>query len=44
LLTGNGVVIQHRDGSLEAMSPEAARDYLDVLSPEQRACYEEVPG
>ena len=44
LLTKSGVVIQHRDGSLEAVSPEAAASYLAALGPEQRACYEEPPS
>jgi hypothetical protein len=42
LLTKSGVVIQHLDGSLEAVSPEAAERHLAAMTPEQRACYEEV--
>jgi len=42
LLTKSGVVVQHQDGSLEAMSPAAARRHLDALTPQQRACYEDV--
>jgi hypothetical protein len=40
LLTSNGVVIQHPDGSLEAVSPERAREHLDAMPPERRAMYE----
>jgi UV DNA damage repair endonuclease len=43
LLTRSGVVVQHPDGSLEAVSPEAAEKHLAEMTPEQRACYEEVP-
>ncbi len=42
LLVKGGVVVQHADGSLEAVSPEAAEEHLARMSPEQRACYEEV--
>ena len=44
LLTRSGVVVQHPDGSLEAVSPEAAEKHLAEMTPEQRACYEEVPA
>jgi len=40
LLTKSGVVVQHEDGSLEAVSPKAARKHLSEMSPEQRAMYE----
>jgi hypothetical protein len=40
LLTSSGVVIQHSDGSLEAVSPERAREHLARMSPAQRAMYE----
>jgi hypothetical protein len=42
LLTRGGVVIQHADGTLEAVSPEAAERHLAEMSPEQRGCYEEI--
>lgn len=42
MLTENGVVIQHQDGSLEAVSPEAAIDHLSSMAPEVRALYEDV--
>jgi hypothetical protein len=42
LLVRSGVVVQHPDGSLEAVSPETAQKHLAAMSPEQRACYEEV--
>jgi epoxyqueuosine reductase len=35
-----GVVIQLEDGSLQAVSPEKAREHLDAMSPEARALYE----
>ncbi len=41
LLVKNGVVVQHPDGSLEAVSPAMAEKHLAAMSPEQRACYEE---
>jgi epoxyqueuosine reductase QueG len=40
LLTSSGVVIQHRDGSLEAVSREIAVKHIAELTPEERACYE----
>jgi epoxyqueuosine reductase QueG len=39
LLTKSGVVVQHEDGSLEAVSPKAARKHLSEMSPERRATY-----
>jgi len=42
LLTKSGVVVQHPDGSLEAVPPEVAKRHLTAMSPEQRACYEDV--
>jgi len=41
LLTKSGVVVQHPDGSLEAVSPGVAKRHLAAMSPEQRACYED---
>ncbi len=41
LLIKSGVVVQHPDGSLEAVSPEMAEEHLAAMSPEQRALYEE---
>ncbi len=43
LLTKSGVVVQNADGSLEAVQPSAAKRRLAAMSPEQRACYEDVP-
>jgi len=39
LVTKSGVVIQHEDGSLEAVSPTNARKHLSEMSPERRATY-----
>jgi hypothetical protein len=44
LLTRSGVVVQHLDGSLEAVSPDMAERHLAEMTPEQRSCYEEIPG
>jgi epoxyqueuosine reductase QueG len=42
LLTKSGVVVQHPDGSLEAVAPQIARKHLREMSPEQRALYEKA--
>jgi epoxyqueuosine reductase QueG len=42
LLTKSGVVVQHPDGSLEAVRPEVAKQHLAAMSLEQRACYEDL--
>ena len=42
MLTDAGVVIQLEDGSLKAVSPEKAREYLAAMSPEKRMLYENV--
>lgn len=42
-LTSSGVVIQHPDGSYEAVTPEQAKAHLDAMPPETRALYEEAP-
>lgn len=42
LLVKGGVVVQHADGSLEAVSPAAAEQHLARMTPELRACYEEI--
>lgn len=42
LLTENGVVVQHPDGSLEAMSSDDATAFLKRMDPETRALYEDV--
>lgn len=44
LLTRSGVVIQHPDGSLEAVSPEAAERHLAAMTPEQRSWHEGTPA
>ncbi len=41
LLTDGGVVVQHPDGMLEAVSPETAKKHLSAMDPEVRALYEE---
>ena len=40
LLKNGGVVIQHEDGSVEAVSPEQAREHIARMDPERRALYE----
>jgi len=40
LLTKSGVVIQSPDGSLKAVSPEKARNYISDMAPEVRSLYE----
>ncbi len=40
LLTKSGVVVQHEDGTLEAVSPAIARKHLAKMSPERRAMYQ----
>jgi hypothetical protein len=42
LLIKSGVVVQHPDGALQALSPQDAKRRLAAMSPEQRACYEDV--
>ena len=42
ILTGSGVVVQHPDGTLKAMSPEEATSYLVGMEPENRALYEKL--
>jgi epoxyqueuosine reductase len=39
MLTESGVVVQKPDGSLEALSPEGARDYFSSLDEETRTRY-----
>ncbi len=41
MLTGSGVVVQNRDGSLEALPPEKAEERLAALPKDIRALYEE---
>lgn len=43
MLTRSGVVVQHPDGRLEALRPDAARDHLAALPGNARALYEEDP-
>ena len=40
MITGNGVVIQHPDGTLEAVTPEEAKNHLAAMEPDTRALYE----
>jgi hypothetical protein len=42
LLTTSGVVIQHADGSLEAVPPDLAAKHVSEMKPEQRALYEKA--
>ena len=42
MLTESGVVVQHPDGRLEAVSPEAAKARLALLPDATRALYEDV--
>ena len=42
LISKSGVVIQHPDGSIEAVDPDKAREHLDAMRPAQRALYEKV--
>jgi len=42
LLADSGVVVQNPDGSLESVSPEAAKRRLASMSPDLRALYEEA--
>lgn len=44
LLTRSGVVIQHPDGSIEAVKADQAQQHLDNMEPERRALYEKVEG
>ena len=41
MLTGSGVVVQHADGRLEAVSPQKAKAHLAALSDDARTLYEE---
>ena len=43
MLTESGVVIQEPDGTLRAVSPEEAKEYLKSMPPERRKLYESVP-
>jgi epoxyqueuosine reductase len=43
-LEKSGVVIQHPDGTLEAVSPEQARNHILDMAPEARALYETDNG
>ena len=40
LLHNSGVVIQHEDGRVEAVSPQEAKAHLAAMEPERRALYE----
>ena len=42
MLTRSGVVVQHPDGTLEAMPPQKAASYLSAMYPEARALYENI--
>jgi epoxyqueuosine reductase len=42
MLTHSGVVVQHPDGTLEAMPPEKATSFLSEMDLEARALYEEI--
>ncbi len=40
LLTQSGVVIEHPDGNLAAVSPEVAAKHLEAMTPEERSAFE----
>jgi epoxyqueuosine reductase len=42
MLKRGGVVVQHPDGTLEAMPPRKAASYLSAMDPEARAVYEKI--
>ena len=42
MLTQGGVVVQHSDGALEAVSPAEAKNRLANMRPERRALYEKT--
>ncbi len=42
MLVESGVVVQNRDGTLEAVSPEEAKKRIAAMDPKTRALYEEV--
>jgi epoxyqueuosine reductase QueG len=42
MLKESGVVVQNEDGSLDAVTPEEAKQRMKGLSPERRAFYETV--
>ena len=45
LLQDSGVMIQHEDGSVEAVTPEAGAAHIAAMDPERRALYEAAdPG
>ena len=42
MLTQSGVVVQHADGRLEAMSKEDAAGFVAAMPPERKKLYEEI--
>ena len=42
LIADGGVIVQNRDGSLEAVSPQEAAERLSAMTPEVRTLYEKV--
>ena len=40
LLQQGGVIIQHEDGSLQAVSPEEAKEHIAAMEPKRRVLYE----
>ena len=42
MVTKSGVVIQQADGSLQAVSPDDARDHVSGLAEDQQRLYQEV--
>lgn len=42
MITGNGVVVQHEDGTLEAVTPKEAESHLANMEPSRRALYEKL--
>ena len=42
MITENGVVVQHVNGALEAVTPKEAESHLSDMEPSRRALYEKV--
>jgi hypothetical protein len=40
MLTKSGVVVQHADGTREAVSPEKAEEHIAKMDDDRRALYE----
>lgn len=42
MLLEGGVIVQNRDGSLEAVTPQEARQRMEAMDPQRRAAYEDI--